>query len=257
MAADQTASSATSRQRIVGVAILLVVIFLIWQARGLFSGGKSAETITPPVTAVKAQPPTMPSTAQQPGGMPPQQNAAMPTPQPVAAVPNPPVMTAREAELLRLQQETEAKYIAALNELQLLRIDREIAETNKAIASAKLDMVTAQKNIVNLLSTPEVPNNVYTQSLIQPTTTTVVAPTGAPPTITVTAAPPEVSYTVISVTQIQYRWSAVLGYKGSLYSVHVGDILPADGSKVILINKSGVVLEKEGVKKKVSMVPVI
>jgi hypothetical protein len=62
---------------------------------------------------------------------------------------------------------------------------------------------------------------------------------------------------VISVSQLQNRWGAVLGYQGNLYSVFSGDVLPPDGSKVISISKSGVILEKNGIRTLVSMVPVI
>src|SRR5690606_24594193 len=137
----------------------------------------------------------------------------------------------------------------AVNELQMLKIQRDIAETNKAIAGAKLDTVNAQKNIVTLLA-PEQPSN-YAQHLVNPTG--AAAPTAGTPPPTII----EVPYTVISVTEIQGRWGAVIGAQGKLYNVHVGDVLPADKSKVISINKSGVVLEKDGVKKIVSLVPII
>src|SRR5438105_8732767 len=76
-------------------------------------------------------------------------------------------MSPREIELLKLQQETQAKYIAALNELQMLKIQREIAETNQAIVKAKLETVTDQKNIINLLSpaAPLVTSKTYAAGL--------------------------------------------------------------------------------------------
>jgi len=251
MTADQTqAVGMTLRQKITAIVVLAVLGFLGWQVKGMFSGGT-------PSVATKGFASTNPSKPGQPP-----QNAGMPQPpQPVADPPAAPAMTPREAELMKLQQETEARYLAALNELQLLKIDREIAETNKAIASAKLDMVHSEKSIVELLSPASVPSNPY--QAFAPTNKKGETPTppfvaGAPAAM----AQPGVmqtqpSYTVISVSEIQYRWAAVLGYQGSLYSVHVGDILPGDGSKVITINKSGVTLEKDGQITKVSMVPVI
>ena len=111
-----------------------------------------------------------------------------------------------------------------------------------------------KKGIVDLL-TPPAPKETYAQGMmrargVEATPGQAQAPAPVLPV-------KEVTYTVVSVSQLQYRWNAVLGYEGSLYSVHVGDILPADGSKVISISKSGVILEKEGKRKKVSMVPVI
>ena len=49
------------------------------------------------------------------------------------------------------------------------------------------------------------------------------------------------------------RWTAVLGSQGKLYNVAVGDVL-ADGERVLSISKSGVILEKEGKSKKISII---
>lgn len=236
MRSDKTQfASLTTRQKVTAGIFVVVVIIILWQLIGLFRGSKSQ---TPPVTGAK-------------GGvqMQPMQPSA---PQP-AELPKPKVMSKEEMQLVQLQQETQAKYLAALNELQMLKVSREIAETTQAIMAAKLATVTAQKNIVNLLapSTPIAPGS-YAKGLVYPAT----------PGATSQQAPaqpvqPGVTYTVISVSQLQYRWGAVLGYQGSLYNVSVGDVLPADGSKVIGIDKSGVTLEKNGEKKKISLVPVI
>ena len=149
-------------------------------------------------------------------------------------------MSAQELELVRLQQETQAKYVAALNELQMLKIAREIAQTNQAIAAARLATVTAEKNTLLLLSPPP---PAYAQGLVTPVSGT---PSMSSP-----------GYTVVSVSQLQNRWNAVLGYQDKLYSVSIGDVLPSDGSTVVSISRSGVVLEKDGAKRKISMVPII
>jgi type IV pilus biogenesis protein PilP len=66
-----------------------------------------------------------------------------------------------------------------------------------------------------------------------------------------------VPYTVISVSKIENKWNAVVGVQGTLYSVHVGDIIPADGSRVKSISSSGIVLEKKDKERKISLVPII
>jgi type IV pilus biogenesis protein PilP len=260
MTADKTQSfsTMTTRQKATAGVVVLVVIILVWQVIGMFGGSKAPpqEASPGPKSPFGSPPQVGPNGAPVP---PHQASGGAGTPQPVATVPAAPPLSQREADLLKLQQETEAKYLSALNELQILKVDREIAETNKAIATAKLDMVTAQKGIVDLLNPPAVPKGGYGQAMSGlpqgaiPAQSTAASTTETPPP----AAPKEVSYTVISVSQLQYRWGAVLGYQGNLYSVHVGDILPADGSKVISIDKSGVVLEKSGEKKKISMTPII
>jgi type IV pilus biogenesis protein PilP len=230
MADKDQGSDNKSRQKIMIGVTVVVVAFVGWQVMGMF-GGKAQEEEQAKVAA--ATPPPAP----------------MPTPKAAELPKQPAPLTQREVELMQLQQETEAKYPAAINELQMLKIQRDIAETNKAIVSAKLDTVSAQKNIVAILA-PEQPTN-YSQRLTNPVTG---EPTGAGvPTQDIL----QVAYTVISVSEIQSRWSAVLGAQGKLYNIHVGDILPPDNSKVISIDRYGVVLEKEGVKKTISLVPII
>jgi hypothetical protein len=36
-----------------------------------------------------------------------------------------------------------------------------------------------------------------------------------------------------------------------------GDVLPPDGSVVISIDKAGIILERNGIRRKISMVPII
>src|SRR3990167_3103606 len=220
----------TTRQKFIAGVLILIVIILFWQLKGLFGGG--SDTTALPKTAS-----TAPSIQQM-------------VPQP-APLPKP-VMSQREMELLAQQKQIEAKYIAALNELQALRLEREIAETNKAIIDAKLGTITAQKNIIDLLSPPPPPQVVqggYAQSLAGGSVTTALPITSQPPQ--------EVNYTVVSISRLESRWSAVLGYQTNLYQVSTGDVLPIDGSKVVSIDRSGVLLEKEGVRKKISLVPII
>lgn len=234
MADRDPESAKKSRQKIIIVVSIIVGGFFAWQVFGMFSG--SAEEEQAKMAAAAPPPPPMPT--------------PKPTELPKVAAP----MTQREMELMQLQQETEAKYLSAVNELQMLKIQRDIAETNRAIAGAKLETVNAQKAIVTVL-TPEV-NTDYAQRLTNPTQGAPINSGGG----TNTNQPiglVETAYTVISVSEIQGTWGAVIGASGKLYNVRVGDVLPTDQSKVISINRSGVVLEKDGVKKTISLVPII
>lgn len=238
--ADKILTAKTSRQKILAIAFAIILIIIIWQIIGLFGGSAGSE----PTTMAR-------------GGTPQQQPRIQPpAPERVAEVPKPKTeaMTPLEMELMRLQQETQAKYVAALNQLQMLKLEKDIAESEKDIMKAKQETVTAQKNIVDLLAPPvaQATPATYAQNLVTPSGTSA---SGA--SITSSASNSEVKYSVISVSQLQSRWSAVLGYQGNLYSVFIGDILPPDGSKVLSINRSGVVLEKDNQRIKVSMVPVI
>lgn len=237
MTNDRAAMGAggSSRQKIMLGVVIVVVGVLAWQVFGMFSGGGSSST--PPAGS------TTPS---------------MPSPQPAALVSAAPAkdapLTPREAQLMKLQEETEAKYIAAVNELQMLKVEKDIAETNKAIVTAKLDTVTAQKSMVDLLAPPPPPQPTqadYAKNL-------AAGQAGGAPTTgaaTTTTAP---TYTVISVSHLQGRWNAVVGYQGKLFNLFVGDVLPSDGSTVTSISKSGVTLRAtDGTTKTLSMVSII
>jgi len=253
----QILANMSTRQKAIAGLMVVIVLIIIWQLIGLFGGGK--KTVTTPTN--KAMPtvktPTMTNTPTAGAMSPSPAGGSMQlqqmTPQPAQLTQTPTAgVTQREAELIKMQEETQAKYIAALNELQMLKVARDIAEANQAIMTAKLATVASEKKIIDMLSpiaggvgTPAG----YAKNLVSP------VPAGAPPAPGISQL--EASYTVISVSQLQYKWSAVLGHKGSLYNVHVGDILPQDNSKVVNIDKSGVELEKDGVKTKISLVPII
>lgn len=237
----QALANMSTRQKATAAVVAVVVIIVVWQIFGLFGGGKSAPKIEATNTAM-----TKPAAGGAPSGageMQPQ----VPTPRP-ADLPPAQNLSESEAQMLKMQQDTQAKYLEAMNELQMLRVARDIAQTNKDISAANLAKVSSDKKIIDILAPPVPPPTpaTYAKNMTaptQPTTESVVSQ--------------EIKYTVISVSQLQYRWAAVIGWQGNLYNVHVGDVLPPDGSTVVSIAKDGVVLSKDGVKKKISLVPII
>lgn len=230
-------SDLNTRQKVMAGVFALIMIIIIWQVFKMFSGGSSptpAKTPTKPKSSAAVAPQTQAV---------PQKAQLIKMEQPTSA---------REAELMKLQQETQAKYMAAASELQMLRVARDIAETNQAIMLARLSAVTAQKKIVDMLSPPQ------PAQLPQAYSSTLVAPvSAAQKSVSESSYDQDVKYVVISVSQLQYRWNAVIGAKGVLYNVRVGDILPPDNSRVMSIDRTGVVLQRNGVRKKISMVPII
>ena len=237
----ETLSKLTSRKKIIGIIFVVVILIILWEGIGMFTGRKSSFTQPVAVRPTTAMNAGIPLGGRQAQPMTPRP-APLPKPQTAATSP-------QEIALQQIQQETEKNYVTAINQLQMLRIQKDIAETNKAIMAAKLDTVTSEKKVVDLLAPPAPPPTSYAQGLLNPQA-------GGPPVI---GPPPqaEANYAVISVSQLQHKWGAVLGYQGNLYSVSVGDVLPADRSIVLHIDKSGVILEKNGVKKKFSLVPII
>lgn len=248
----QILSSMTTRQKVTALVFVVVVIVIVWQVKELFFPGGMTSTVKPVMTKEEAAKAAL----MQP---------MMPTPKPAELQPvaKGAGLTQEELAMLQAQQALQAKYVAALNELQMLKLSREIAETNQAIMASRLAIVTTEKNIVDLLTKPTpppVPFGTYAQGLITPVPGMVTADAGKtppPPTTTAVVATPVAAYIVISVSQLQNRWNAVIGFEGKLYSAMIGDILPPDGSKVVNINRGGVLLEKDGAIRKISLVPII
>lgn len=246
----------TTRQKAIAGLVFLVILIVIWQVISMFTGGAQQ---------------TQPATLNGKGGSSAQAKSNMTPGQPRQQQIQAQGMTqAQQDELARLQRETQEKYIAAVNQLQMLKLSQQIAETSKDIAKAKLDTVTSEKGIVDLLTKPAPEPETsasFSQGLVPGSPLTIqpaspsVAP-GSPPgvaSMTAPAAPQttNANYVVISVSQLLNKWGAVLGYQGKLYSVFVGDVVPADQSTVISIDKYSVILEKDGIQRKVSLVPII
>jgi hypothetical protein len=183
-------------------------------------------------------------------GNPPAQLAARPLPSNV-----PQQMSLPKDQYLPEEQKTEQNYLKKVNDLEELKVERQIEETNQAIAVAKLATVTAEKSTADLLTkpTPVVAEGAYANQLVNPTASGTAVATSAPPK----TETPEVAYTVISVSLQLNKWTAVIGTQGKLYNVSVGDILPLDGSVVSSISKSGVILKKDDKARKISIVSAI
>ena len=238
-------------------ALVVVVLIVIWQIIGLMGGSGNS---TPPSAEVNPVPPKAP--VRSSAGAP--QSGMSATSASATAMSS---QAAQQAELrqaqvmsdsrfLELQQASEQKYLGKINDLEDLKIQRAIAETNQAIAAAKLATVTAEKNISDLLTkpaAPEVPAGAYANKLTNPALQGEAVAGQGPPS----APAQETQYTVISVSMQLGKWSAVIGAQGKLYNVSVGDVLSADGSVVENISKSGVILRKDGKTKKVSITTAI
>lgn len=246
-------SGMTSKQKGTVGAMIVIVLIVIWQVIGLIGGGGSV----PPVAPVK---PVANQGAKTVGAPGPVGASAVSQATQQADVRQAQVIS--DTRFLQLQQMTEQKYIGKINDLEDLKIQKEIAETNQAIATAKLATVTAEKNISDLLTkpaAPEIPAGAYANKLATPTLqgeSVVNEPgTSSPTSASAPAAPviPRVEYTVISVSMQLGKWNAVIGYQGKLYNVTVGDILSEDNSVVTNINKNGVILNKDGKIRKVNI----
>jgi len=249
-------SSMSSRQKITAIVLVVVLIFVGWELIDLFGGGKSETPVaTTPTPAAQKQPGQM--TVNGPTGAPPArpspQNPAMaaaqgPSEQPLLRE----TTVSVDSQILELQKKSEQIYVDQINQLQMLKLQREIAETNQAIASARLATVTAEKNVSDLLTRPSTPPTSQTQAYLASTSTGEMA-IPLPQTGQIPPAPIEVPYVVISVSMQLGRWNAVVGYQGKMFNVSIGDVLPLDGSVVVSISKNGVMLVKNGKRRRVGI----
>lgn len=230
-----------------GVVVIAVAV-LGWFSYGMIFG-ESGEAVPERMTKPNPDIPKPAALNQMQSAQPVQQMK-----QQASAAP----MTEREMQLMQMQQETQARYLAALNELQMLKVQKDIAETSKDISKAKLDMITAQKDTVDLLSPakPVAGPDAYAKGLDQAAFQHAADMAKAAKSNTVTA-PDTAEYTVISVSRLRGEWTAVIGAGGTLYNVRSGDVLAMDGSVVVAINRNGVMIEKDGKRTKLSMVPII
>ena len=279
MSPDKPVVANDAKKKATIAIVAIVAIVIAWQLKGLLGGSKPAPVAPAPVAMTAANKPMangappaagMPNAAA-PAGAPTGAPAGTPTGAPAAApiadqVPRV-VPVQVNAELMKLQKETEAKYIAALNELQMLKLQRDIAEVNQAIAKSKLDTLGTEKSITDLLTVKppappaQVPDSEYANMMTEGsggTDSTSLRPPGQEgpagsdkPAAPI--APGTAIYTVLSVSQQNNKWSAVLGSNGKLFSVNAGDTVSLDGTLVSSISRDGVVIEQKGVKKKITI----
>ena len=260
----------STRQKATAAVVVVIFLFVGWQVIGMFKGSSPAPVAAPVVAAKSTSAPTMAATSPQ--GQPPgQAQPAMPTASQPAVDNSQPQQIEQgnlktQSAFLDAQQQTQKTYINALNQLQMLRIDREIEETNEAIASAKLKTVKAQNEANGILSSADqgpttgagYGNKLMTTSSTDLRGAPSIGPPGGPPGSPGTNMPPppvqiEVPYVVVSVSMQMDKWTAIIGYKDNLYNVTVGDTLPVDGSVVEHISKNGVILIKDEKKRKISL----
>lgn len=234
----QRYSDLTTKQKVVGVLTIVIVIFVVYEVIGLFSSpSPKAPEIKPATTTVS----TAKKTTPQPTPGQPQNLTAVNV-----------ITPSRETNAaLQQQQQQQQAYLDSLNQLQLLKVKREIAETNQAIASARLATETANKNMSDLLTQPGgLPQTVTVAPGSKLATSTNIM--GLDNALQPKPQAVEVPFVVISVSMQLNRWNAVLSYQGKFYSVSVGDTL-LDGSVIASINKNGVIVTKDGKRRTLSI----
>jgi type IV pilus biogenesis protein PilP len=276
MADPNNFSSLPTKQKVSAIVFFIIGAVVIWQAIGLFRGGssKTAE-ITPdksaatsanhpapgsspnPASGSSASQKMMSNSPSKPGATPPSVNM-QPTPaaghggnSPILSKPTAEVGTPPSTPINNQQQQEQVKYVSAINQLQMLKIQKEIAETNQAIVAAKLATAEAERSMTEAL-TPSVPIPNPANSP-PPTPAAVSGGASGSSASSDASASSSISdtYIVYSVSMELDQWHAVIGFKDKLYNVMVGDIIPNDGSIVSAIDAKGVTLKLAGMERRI------
>lgn len=264
MTEKPTKDAAKQKQKVMMIAIGVILLIVGYQVVKMMGGGGDVTPATVPTPGNKPAM-TAGNTASASSGM--ATPGAAPAPvvqQPIEQTQPKPAPVQGNVALLKLQQETQVKYIAALNELQMLKVQKDIAETKQAITSSTLATATAEKNITDLLTVQQAAPPTAFGNMSAPTAPQALpAPNAAPapaPAAPVQAqkpATPDAPYTLLSVSFEGNRWTAVLSFQDKMYNVSVGDSLPPDGSIVDSIGREGVSLKKEKETRKIAMSPTL
>lgn len=234
------------KQKAMMGAVVIIFLAVVWQIVGLMGWGSGSTATTPQPVAHQNVTHAAPTAHAAMNGAVTNTNSTPPELKQAQVMNDP--------QFLQQQQMNEQKYIGKINDLEDLKIQRAIAETNQAIAAAKLATVTAEKNISDLLTRPagqEVPVGTYANKLANPGM--LGENSGEAPPMSST----QIEYTVISVSMQLGKWSAIIGSQGKLYTVMIGDVLSPDNSVVTSISKNGVTLRKNGTSRKISMLSAI
>ncbi len=261
MSPENQKKAGNTKQKITIALVVVILGFVGWQAMGLIGGGSSGSSTPAPApvkTAATGQPPAA-------NGAP--VAAVAPAPSADNTPKQAPVQA--NAELLKLQQETQAKYVAALNELDMLKLQRSIAETKQAITISTLATATAEKSITDLLTAqvsqmPTSNNNLSNQyspfAANTPNQDASMNPNaqnqgGAPPPPQPKINIQESLYVLRSVAYKSEKWTAIISSGKDVYNVVVGDTLPNDNSVVTGIDKNSVTLLKDKVTRHILFIP--
>lgn len=241
MAIQKSMSGLGQRQKVIIVAIVIIFLIVIYNIVGLFRNSGTtttptvATTTTPAVTTPPASAPGNPKEATAASAITDQSAAANSSVRQTHVLPN--------LEILRLESQKQTEYMSDLSELQLLKVQRQIAETKQAIAAAKLATITAETGIADSLTvTGQGRGNVSQQQVTLNTNFTPPAPA---PSI-------NASYTLMSVSFQGKKWTAVIKDSANYVIVSVGDKL-SDGSTVQSIDRAGVTIKKDNTITKLAL----
>lgn len=135
-------------------------------------------------------------------------------------------LTPQEKALMTQQKAREQEYIQMVNDYQLAQMQKKLADVNAQLAQAKLKEA---------------------QSIAKATQQNVsVTTTSTHHTASLGTAAVLRYYSLLYVSYVNNHWTATLRYAGRLHNVYIGSQF-VDGTSVRVIDRNGVVLERNGV----------
>lgn len=228
----QPGQNLDTRQKV--IVVLTVVFFLIagWQLVAIFKGNGGGHSHTAATPAPAAATSSVAAPAQQRA---PQPNT--PAPKQVA-LPAPSPKTLAE---LQLSQQNQMEYLQLSSDYQLAKMRQMLADTNASIAKANL---SSAKSSLELSKVSQQYKTIHGAS----SDLSNVTPSQTPSALSHQSTKITISgkYSVALVAYQRGKWTATLRTDdGTLVSVKTGSQLP-DDSRVVMINRNGVVLQKDG-----------
>ena len=207
-------------QKIKLIIVIAVVIIILYMLSGLFSGNSSSGYTPPTATNNKGSPTVQP---QLVANVVQKQSIAKPD------------------ILLNNLNEKQMAYLKAVNDLQMLQLQQQIAQTKQQIAQAELQAAQSNKQLQLIVSPPPPPlfSNPDQSQSVQPPPVAVV---------------PTITYQLEYLANEGGKWQVILSANGSLINATMGTVLP-DGSTITNISGTSVTLTLNNQTKVLTIAP--
>jgi len=205
-------------QKIKVIIVVVVLIIIIYMISGLFGGNSSSNYR--PSTVVNNQ-------------------NKLPPPQLVANVVQKQSI-AKPDIILNNLNEKQMAYLKAVNELQMLQLQQQIAQTKQQIAQAELQAAQSNKQLQSIISPPPPPLFANQDQSQSAQSAAVVAPT--------------ITYQLEYLANQGGKWQVILSNNGNLINATMGTVLP-DGSTITNISGTSVTLMLHNQTKVLTIAP--
>lgn len=210
------------KQKIILTLIIIATAYLIWQIYSMFWGNADDSSSMAPAATIHTLPPTAstPRVTQQKVDLPTVKIVpTVPVQKPISQ-PIQPVM--RQITIQAPLTPDQIEYMRLVGRYQILHMRRMLADEEAAMTAAQVKVAQLNQQISRLSGSFAVPTLAGQPSPLSP-----------------------LGYQLMYIDYQGGKWTATLNKNSQIQEVLAGMILP-DGVRVIKINQSGVVLQKNG-----------